>query len=141
MVRLSSEVWFVASSAGLALFCLGADHAVFKWEDKWFQLRHGVALRAVTDSLVHGLVGGWCWVNVLLLRTSEGLTCMGGILQAVLCVVMATAIDLDHMIEARSLSIKVWLCPLTQNRVNRDLNLLSRMLSACQSVHLLTTQL
>ena len=99
----------MASSAGLVLFCLGADHVIFRWEDKWMKLRNGAALRAVSDSLVHGLVGGWSWVNVLLLTEGggEGVTWTIRILQVVLCVGMATAIDLDHMIEARSFSIKV----------------------------------
>ena len=112
MIRLSSSGWLVGSSAGLVLFCLGADHAIFKWEEKWFKLHHGVALRAVSDSLVHGVVGGWSWVNVLLLNSAiasgvEGTSWTIGVLQVALCVGMATAIDLDHMIEAKSFSIKV----------------------------------
>lgn len=112
MVRLSSAGWFVASSAGLVLFCLGADHAIFKWEEKWFKLRHGVALRAVSDSLVHGVVGGWSWVNFLLLNSASGVDGTSWtirILQVALCVGMATVIDLDHVIEAKSFSIKVQL--------------------------------
>ena len=100
----------MASSAGLALFCLGADHAIFKWEEKWFKLRHGVALRAVSDSLVHGIVGGWSWVNVLLFNSASGVNGTSWttrILQVALCVGMAISIDLDHMIEAKSFSIKV----------------------------------
>ena len=97
----------MASSAGLVLFCLGADHVIFKWEERWLALRHGVSLRAMSDSVVHGLVGGWCWANVLLLTGSEGLSWSGRIGQVILCIIMATAIDLDHMIEARSFSIKV----------------------------------
>ena len=99
---------FVASSAGLVLFCLGADHAIFRWEEKWLKLSHGVSLRAVSDSMVHGLVGGWCWANVLLLTSGiKSLSWAAKIGQVVLCVVMATVIDLDHLIEARSFSIKV----------------------------------
>ena len=96
----------MASSAGLVLFCLGADHVIFKWEERWLKLAEGVALRAISDSLVHGVVGGWSWVNVLLLNR-QGLTSTAGMIQVALCVGMATAIDLDHMIEARSLSMKV----------------------------------
>lgn len=110
MVRLASQGWFVVSSAGLVLFCLGADLVIFKWEEKWLRFQNGVALRAVSDSLVHGLVGGWSWVNVLLLASAvgeDGLSWLSRIMQVALCVGMATAIDLDHMIEARSLSIKV----------------------------------
>lgn len=107
MVQLSSGCLFVASSAGLVLFCLGADHIIFKWEDRWLKLSYGVSLRAVSDSVVHGLVGGWCWVNVLLLTSSEGLSWAARIGQVALCVAMATTIDLDHLIEAKSFSIKV----------------------------------
>ena len=101
----------MASSAGLVLFCLGADHAIFKWEERWLKLSHGVSLRAVSDSVVHGLVGGWCWANVLLLTSDvKDLSWAARIGQVVLCIVMATAIDLDHLIEARSFSIKVMNC-------------------------------
>ena len=112
MVRLSSAGWFVASSAGLVLFCLGVDHAIFKWEEKWFKLRRGVALRAVSDSLAHGVIGGWSWVNVLLFNIASGVDGTSWtirILKVALCVGMATVIDLDHMIEAKSFSIKVQL--------------------------------
>ena len=105
---LRAGCWFVASSAGLILFCLGADHAIFRWEERWLKLSHGVSLRAVSDSVVHGLVGGRCWANVLLLTSGiKSLSWAARIGQVVLCVVMATAIDLDHLIEARSFSIKV----------------------------------
>ena len=107
MSQLSSGCWFVASSAGLVLFCLGADHVIFKWEERWSKLSHGVSLRAVSDSLVHGVVGGWCWTNVLLLSSGRDLSWAVKIGQVALCVAMATAIDLDHLIEARSFSIKV----------------------------------
>ena len=138
----------MASSAGLVLFCLGADHVIFKWEERWLKLSYGVSLRAVSDSVVHGLVGGWCWANVLLLTSSEGLSWVARIGQVVLCIAMATAIDLDHFIEAKSFSIKV--VKFTQNKIMVDLFLHTfvlfhthtyRMPSACQSVLLLTTQL
>ena len=108
VLQLSSGCWFVASSAGLVLFCLGADHAIFKWEERWLKFSHGVSLRAVSDSVVHGVVGGWCWANVLLLTSGiRDLSWTARIGQVALCIVMATAIDLDHLIEARSFSIKV----------------------------------
>ena len=86
-------------------FCLCADHVIFKWEASWRNLGpYGVGLRAVADSITHGLVGGWCWTNVLLLQ-GEQFT-VARILQVVGCLVMATALDLDHFVEARSLSLK-----------------------------------
>ena len=96
---------FIASSVSLGVFCLGADHAIFTWEERWSQLPQGQALRAVSDSVVHGVVGGWSWGNVLLATQGEFDTTK--LLQVVICVAMATGMDLDHMIEARSFSIKV----------------------------------
>ena len=139
---MSSGCWFVASSAGLVLFCLGADHAIFKWEERWLKLSHGVSLRAVSDSVVHGLVGGWCWANVLLLTSGvKDLSWAARIGQVVLCIVMATAIDLDHLIEARSFSIKVMNCCRCFFIVSHHPPPpphTSRMLSACLNVPLLT---
>ena len=95
----------VLSSAALVAFCLCADYVVFKREDRWKRLFQGTALRAATDSLVHGVVGGWCWVNVILVLGEEFTAVR--MLQIATCIAMATGIDLDHFIEARSLSIKV----------------------------------
>lgn len=104
-MQLQEGVKIVLSSAGLVVFCLCADHVVFKWEDRWKRLTHGVALRAITDSLVHGVVGGWCWVNMVLVMGEQFTTLR--ILQTATCVAMATAIDLDHFIEAKSFTFKV----------------------------------
>ena len=102
---LASGLKFLASSAGLVAFCLCADQVVFKWKASWESLGpRGVALRAVADSVTHGLVGGWCWVNVVLLQ-GEQFTAVRA-LQVAGCVVMATALDVDHFISARSLSLK-----------------------------------
>ena len=96
---------FSASSVSLGVFCLGADYIIFQWESVWSSFSHGSSLRAVSDSLVHGIVGGWCWINVLLVTKAEWNWVSLG--QAILCVTMAAAIDLDHMIEARSFNIQV----------------------------------
>jgi hypothetical protein len=65
MVNSKTTALFVSSFL-LGGFCVGADHLIFNWEAYWNQYSHGKAARAVSDSLVHGVVGGWCWVNVLL---------------------------------------------------------------------------
>ena len=104
-MHLQEAAKFVLSSAGLAAFCLCADHIVFKWEDRWKKLAYGVALRAVTDSLVHGVVGGWCWMNVILVLGEQFTTVR--VMQIAACVAMATSIDVDHFIAAKSLSFKV----------------------------------
>ena len=96
---------FVASSAFLGVFCVGADYAIFQLESVWSSFPHGSSVRAVLDSLVHGIVGGWCWVNVLLLSGAEWSWLNLG--QVILCVTMAAGIDLDHMIEAKSFHIQV----------------------------------
>lgn len=96
---------FLTSSACLTGFCVGVDYVIFNREERWRGVPHGVALRAVSDSVVHGVVGGWCWMNVLLVTQEE----WNGVrvLQIILCAAMAAGMDLDHMIEARSLQIKV----------------------------------
>ena len=104
-VQLQEAARFALSSAGLAAFCFCADHIVFKWDDRWKKVPHGVALRAVTDSLVHGVVGGWSWVNVILVLGEQFSSVR--VLQIAACVAMATAIDVDHFVAAKSLSFKV----------------------------------
>ena len=102
---LASGLKFLASSAGLVAFCLCADQVVFKREASWRSLGpHGVALRAVADSVTHGLVGGWSWVNVVLIQGEQFAAVRT--LQVVGCVIMATVLDVDHFIAARSLAIK-----------------------------------
>lgn len=105
LLQLSCGVRFVASSTGLVLFCLYADHLIFKREELWKGLPRGVVVRAVSDSLVHGVVGGWCWMNVGI-ALSEEFNSMR-LLQILTCVALASIIDVDHMIEARSLHIEV----------------------------------
>ena len=107
MVLRGSSLCLV-SSVCLSGFCLGADYIIFNLESRWSKLPHGRALRAVCDSLVHGVVGGWCWVNVLLVTQAEWNGAR--LLQVALCVAMAAGMDLDHMIEARSLQIVVSMC-------------------------------
>lgn len=106
MLVLGYEVVrLLLSSAGLVAFCLSADRVVFAWEDRWRRLQHGMALRAIADNLAHGLVGGWCWANTVLLMR-EGEASLGRVVQVLLCVLMASAVDLDHFVEARSLSFQ-----------------------------------
>ena len=96
---------FLASSVFLGVFCVGVDYIIFQSESVWSSFPHGSSLRAVSDSLVHGIVGGWCWINVLLVTQAEWSWVNLG--QVILCVTMAAGIDLDHMIEAGSFNIKV----------------------------------
>ena len=105
MLEVQSGVKFVLSSAGLVAFCLCADRVVFSWEDKWKRLQHGEILRPIADNIVHGIVGGWCWTNVVF-ALGEHFSVLR-ILQIATCVAMASAVDLDHFIEAQSLLLKV----------------------------------
>ena len=105
LIQLSNGVRFVVSSAGLVLFCLYVDRLIFKREELWKWLPRGVAVRAVSDTLVHGVVGGWCWMNVGI-ALSEEFNSMR-LLQILTSVVLAAVIDLDHMIEAKSVSLQV----------------------------------
>ena len=94
----------VASSAiFLAFFCGG--HYLYIRDNAWERLPHGNALRALTDNVIHGLIGGWCWFNAALFM-GEGLstTLLAHIAVSML---MASAIDIDHFVAARSLSLKV----------------------------------
>ena len=104
------EVIFVASSVGLGTFCLAADHVIFKRDETWQRLRCGTLLKASLDNVVHAVVGGWSWANVLLLM-EEPFTPVTA-LQVACCTGMASVIDLDHFISARSLSLTVCQYPI-----------------------------
>lgn len=94
----------VASSAiFLAFFCAG--HYLYIRDDTWDRLPHGNVLRALTDNMIHGIIGGWCWFNAALFM-GEGLTSTL-LAQVAACVLMASAVDLDHFVAARSFSLKV----------------------------------
>lgn len=97
---------FLLGSTGLVAFCLCSDHIVYGWEDKWKALPQGVAARAAVDNLVHGVVGGWTWANAVVLLGGQ-LTSTVRVLQVACCVAMASVIDLDHFIAARSIAVKV----------------------------------
>lgn len=86
------SVAFLVSSVFLGGFCAGADHVIFRWEVHWSKFSHGNAVRAVSDSLVHGVVGGWCWVNVILVSGVQW--SWAKLLQVALCVTMAAGMDL-----------------------------------------------
>ena len=109
LLKRSSQ--FLVSSTLLAFFCLGADHVIFQRPKDWNKLFHGQLLRGVCDSSIHGFVAGWSWFNytLFIVIKSRGWKGCGLVefAQIVTCTVVSTAIDLDHVIEARSLSTKV----------------------------------
>ena len=57
----------LASSVGLGTFCLAADYVVFKLDKTWKEIPHGKLIKASLDNIAHALVGGWCWLNLVLL--------------------------------------------------------------------------
>ena len=87
----------IVALEGLLLFiCLLGDHLLTNPVTKQ------PLLRALTDSLTHGLVGGVSWAAVTDVslngqQVAECFFCMG----------LAMAVDLDHFIAAKSLHLKV----------------------------------
>lgn len=71
---------------------MGADSAIFRWEGHWSKSSRGKAARAVSDSLVHGVVGGWCWVNVILVSGMQWSWVK--LLQVALCITMAAGMNI-----------------------------------------------
>ena len=116
----------LASSAGLVVFCLSADHVIFAWEDRWKRLPHGAILRAIADNVAHGLVGGWCWANTILLMVGgEEAMSWTRLVQVAVCMLTASVIDLDHFIEARSLSFQARLFPRATSHLSKIYLLMS----------------
>ncbi len=97
---------FVVSSVGLVTFCLCSDHVVYGWEEKWKAVPQGVVARAILDNVVHGVVGGWAWANSVIALGGQ-LTSTFRLLQVACCVAMASVLDLDHFVAARSVAMKV----------------------------------
>ena len=95
----------LASSVGLGAFCLAADYVVFKLNKTWKEIPHGKLIKASLDNIAHALVGGWSWLNLVLLM-EEPWSAVRGV-QVVCCTAMASLIDLDHFISAGSLSFTV----------------------------------
>ncbi|KAK3095295.1 hypothetical protein FSP39_012920 [Pinctada imbricata] len=57
-------------------------------------------LRAVLDNLTHGLIGFWSWAVVVGLRTRTDF------LQCFLAFILASVIDVDHFLAAKSLRLQ-----------------------------------
>ena len=93
------------SSVLLALFCFGADYTVFQWPPLQKSEHKMKLLRAVTDTLSHGVIAGWSCTNVLLWQPGNNLSV--GVVQIGMGVVIGSILDLDHFIEARSLKLEV----------------------------------
>ena len=148
--RLS--IWRIAgialSVAGLVLFAAFADYVVYDCDatrdKKWF--------RAVADNLTHGVIAGWCWINVLLGQRGDDKASVG-VAQASVGAVLGSFIDLDHFVFAKSrdhrpyahntllvlsATISIYLVlrsmPCLRNALTRELHLV--FFFACMSHHL-----
>ena len=93
------------SSVLLAMFCFGADYTVFQWPPLQKSEHKMKLLRAVTDTLSHGVIAGWTCANVLLWQPGNNLSV--GVVQVGMGMVIGSILDLDHFIEARSLKLEV----------------------------------
>ena len=100
-LRFTRQVWFAVSSFGLAIFCLSVDCSLARWNTN-INLR--TIIHLVTDCVVHALIGGWCWFNVWLLQLEEEWSRLK-LIQVVICASMATLLDVDRVIEARSFEV------------------------------------
>ena len=67
-------------------------------------------LIAVSDTLIHGVIGFFSWLLVCVFN-GQPLCQYMLLVEAMLCGFTASAIDLDHVIAARSFHIKVRLIP------------------------------
>lgn len=84
----------VACSVGLGLFCLMADRLL-----QLPAIQHQDWLRALSDNAVHGMIGMWSWAVVTGVKKAN----LG---EVILAGCLASVIDVDHFVLARSLSLK-----------------------------------
>ncbi|XP_019622820.1 PREDICTED: transmembrane protein 267-like [Branchiostoma belcheri] len=83
------------SSVLLGGFCIAADRVL-----RLKPVSDHALLRVITDNSAHGLVGLWSWGIVSGLRTRHD------VLHTLLCGLLASLVDTDHFIAARSFRLK-----------------------------------
>ncbi|XP_055451715.1 transmembrane protein 267 [Psammomys obesus] len=83
------------TSLGLGIFCLVADRLL-----QFSIIQQHDWLRALSDNLVHGVIGMWSWAAV------TGITKKTDFGEVLLAGFLASVIDGDHFFQARSLSLK-----------------------------------
>ena len=81
---------------GILLICLLGDHLLSSPVSKQ------PIVRAMVDSLTHGLVGGLSWAVVTDIRMDRQ-----RIIECIVCLGLAMAVDVDHFIAAKSFHFKV----------------------------------
>lgn len=83
----------------LACVCFAGDHIL--------QISNTNLSKAVVDSSTHCLVAILSWLIVLLKCHKRSTMLINSIFELLLCGFLATSIDVDHFIQARSLKLKV----------------------------------
>lgn len=117
--------------AGVAkyIFISGLIVAIGYFGDRLLTLKRtpwNSYLIAVSDTLIHGVIGLFSWLLICAIK--EQPICEYMVLsEAFLCGLTASAIDLDHVIAARSFDIKVIVCQTltTDDRRSPDRTLLT----------------
>lgn len=104
MDETSSEVvsnWISLAFSTLVVICCVVGDNLLEQP----LIRSHLWLRALGDSITHGIVGAFSWATVIMvaenLRTAPKWT------EILLAGVMASSIDIDHFIAAKSLNLKV----------------------------------
>ncbi|KAG8131133.1 hypothetical protein E2320_017802 [Naja naja] len=85
----------VVSSLGLGIFCYLADRLL-----QYSFIQQTYWLRALSDNMVHGIIGLWSWAIVIGLKKKSDFT------EVILAGFLSSVIDMDHFILAGSLSLK-----------------------------------
>lgn len=63
--------------------------------------------KAVFDNATHAIIGALCWTLFYINSNKVGISTKCIIFEIAICALIASVIDLDHFIAAKSLSIKV----------------------------------
>ena len=86
----------VVFEVGILLICLLGDHLLSSPVTKQ------TLIRAMADSLTHGLVGGISWAVVTNVQLDRQ-----RVLEWIVCMGLAMSVDVDHFVAAKSLQLKV----------------------------------
>ena len=68
-------------------------------------VRSHLWLRAIGDSLTHGIVGAFSWTAVVM--ATESLRSASKWIEILLAGILASSIDVDHFVAAKSMNLKV----------------------------------
>lgn len=110
-MKYSLTIWSSLPYVILPFLCIFFDEAL---KISWVNKRDLV--RALLDNCGHGLIAFLSWLSVAGM-SKRGLT------ESLLCAVMASAIDLDHFVMAKSFTLKV--CQFTTCMQNYEKNILT----------------